>query len=147
MAKLNVNDIANESAGENFDDFTKNFATAIENLGARNAYDNIKGDKEYALDDDGYIIGDVWSEQIASEIMDLNGFVATVARLEALVIGRELFGQGSLSPDHKIVAEKIGVTPSAFLKMFPKYPIVYYTRWGGMRKPFNLQTLLDTPIR
>lgn len=147
MAKLNVNDIAEQSAGEDFNEFTQNFATNIENLGARNKLENIKGDKEYALDDDGYIIGDVWSETIASEIMDLNGFVATVERLEALVVGRELFGMGSLSPDHTIVAEKIGVTPGDFLKMFPKYPIVYYTRWGGMRKPFNLQTLLDNPIR
>lgn len=147
MAKINVNNIASESQGKNFDDFVANFQENIQNLGSRNNYDNVKGDKDYALDEDGYIIGDVWSESISSEIMDLNGFVATTKRLELLQEGRNVFKKSSLSTDYRTVADQLSVNPSDFLKMFPKYPIVYFTRWGGMRKPFNLQELIDNPVR
>ena len=66
MPKINVEDIANESQGKDFSEFVDNFQTNIQNLGARNKYSSIEGDKEYVLDEDGYIIGDVWSEAIAS---------------------------------------------------------------------------------
>jgi sulfur relay (sulfurtransferase) DsrC/TusE family protein len=147
MAKINVNDIAKESSGKDFDDFVSNFQTNIQNLGARNTFDNIKGDKDYTLDEDGYIIGDIWSESIASEIMDLNGFVATNDRLEALKEGRKIFAKASLSTNYAVIANKLGIDASKFLKMFPKYPIIYFTRWGNMRKPFNLQELRDNPVR
>ena len=147
MPEINVEDIANESQGKDFSEFVDNFQTNIQNLGARNKYSSIEGDKEYVLDEDGYIIGDVWSEAIASEVMDLNGFVATTKRLEVLVEGRAIYKKASLPTDHKVVAESVGVTPADFLKMFPKYPIIYFTRWGNMRKPFNLQELKDNPVK
>jgi len=33
------------------------------------------------------------------------------------------------------------------LKLFPKYPIIYFTRWGGLRKPFDLDELRSKPVR
>jgi sulfur relay (sulfurtransferase) DsrC/TusE family protein len=147
MAKINVNDIATESQGKTFEDFVDNFQENIQNLGARQSFSDISSNRDYTLDEDGYIIGDVWSEAIASEIMDLNGFVATNDRLEALIEGRKLFQKASLSTNHAVIADKLGMDSSKFLKLFPKYPIIYFTRWGNMRKPFNLKELIDNPVR
>jgi sulfur relay (sulfurtransferase) DsrC/TusE family protein len=147
MAKINVGDIATESLGANFDEFVSNFQNNIQNLDSRNKFESVQGDKEFVLDDDGFIIGDAWSEKIAAEVMDLNGFVATTKRLETLLEGREIFGKASLSTDHKVIATAIGMSPADFLKLFPKYPVLYFTRWGNMRKPFNIQELLDNPVR
>ena len=147
MAKINVGDIATESKGADFEEFVSNFQNNIQNLDSRNKFDSVQGAKEFVLDDDGFIIGDAWSEKIAAEVMDLNGFVATTKRLETLLEGREIFGKASLSTDHKVIANAIGMSPADFLKLFPKYPVLYFTRWGNMRKPFNIQELLDNPVR
>jgi len=147
MAKIDVDLIAQESQAKTFDGFVDNFQENIQNLQARQKFSAIQTDKEYQLDEDGYIIGDVWSERIASEIMDLNGFQATIHRIDALVEARIIYGKASVPTDYKVVAEVMGYTSAEFLKMFPKYPIIYFTRWGGLRKPFNLQELRDNPIR
>jgi hypothetical protein len=76
----------------------------------------------------------------------MNGFQATTGRIDNLVIGREIYGEGSVPVDHTIVAATLGLLTSQFLKMFPKYPIIYFTRWGNMRKPFDLQMLRDNPV-
>ena len=80
-------------------------------------------------------------------MMDLNGFQATTRRIDTLIAGREIYGEGSVPTDHNIVATVMGVTTKEFLKMFPKYPIIYFTRWGNMRKPFDLQMLRDNPVK
>ena len=113
----------------------------------RQKFGGIQTDREYTLDEDGYIVGDVWTEKIASEIMDLNGFQATTQRLDMLLEAREIFGKASVPIDHKVVAKTMGVTTSQFLKMYPKYPIIYFTRWGGLRKPFDLDELRANPVR
>jgi len=41
----------------------------------------------------------------------------------------------------------LGFETKQFLKMFPKYPIIYFTRWGNLRKPFDLQKLRDNPVK
>jgi hypothetical protein len=147
MAKINLDNVVVDSQGKTFEDFAENFQENIQNLNAQNKYATSKGDKDYALDEDGYIVGDVWSEKIASELMDVNGFVSTISRLNALVEGRGVYGKSSLPTDYKVVAEKVGIDAPTFLKMFPKYPIIYFTRWGNMRKPFNLEELINEPVR
>ena len=147
MPKLNLDDIAGASSGKDFGEFQKNFQEIIANLQVRQKFGGIQTTREYTLDEDGYIIGDVWSERIASEIMDLNGFQATTQRLDMLLEAREIFGKASVPIDHKVVAKTMGVTTSQFLKMYPKYPIIYFTRWGGLRKPFDLDELRANPVR
>ena len=147
MPKLNLDEIAEASTGKNFEEFTKNFQENIANLSVRQKFGGIQTDKEYIIDEDGYIVGDIWSEKIASEIMDLNGFQATTQRIDILLEAREIFGQSSVPVDHVLVAKTMGVTTSQFLKMFPKYPIIYFTRWGGLRKPFDLDDLRANPVR
>ena len=147
MPKLNLDDIAGASSGKDFGEFQKNFQEIIANLQVRQKFGGIQTDREYTLDEDGYIFGDVWSERIASEIMDLNGFQATTQRLDMLLEAREIFGKASVPIDHKVVAKTMGVTTSQFLKMYPKYPIIYFTRWGGLRKPFDLDELRANPVR
>ena len=147
MPKLNLDDIAGASSGKDFGEFQKNFQGIIANLQVRQKFGGIQTDREYTLDEDGYIVGDVWTEKIASEIMDLNGFQATTQRLDMLLEAREIFGKASVPIDHKVVAKTMGVTTSQFLKMYPKYPIIYFTRWGGLRKPFDLDELRANPVR
>ena len=147
MPKLNLDDIAGASSGKDFGEFQKNFQEIIANLQVRQKFGGIQTDREYTLDEDGYIVGDVWTEKIASEIMDLNGFQATTQRLDMLIEAREIFGKASVPIDHKVVAKTMGVTTSQFLKMYPKYPIIYFTRWGGLRKPFDLDELRANPVR
>ena len=147
MPKLNLDDIAGASSGKDFGEFQKNFQEIIANLQVRQKFGGIQTDREYTLDEDGYIVGDVWTEKIASEIMDLNGFQATTQRLDMLLEAREIFGKASVPTDHKVVAKTMGVTTSQFLKMYPKYPIIYFTRWGGLRKPFDLDELRANPVR
>lgn len=146
MAKIDLEGIAGASSGDNFEDFTKNFQENIANLVIRSKFGKVKSDKEFELDEDGYIIGNVWSEAIASQMMDLNGFQTTTRRIDTLIAGREIYGEGSVPIDHNIVATVLGETTKDFLKMFPKYPIIYFTRWGNMRKPFDLQSLRDNPV-
>jgi hypothetical protein len=147
MAKINVNTVAEESQGKTFDDFVGNFQTNIKNLTARQKYEDIQSDREYDLDIDGYIVGDVWTETIASELMDLNGFQATADRIDALIEGRAFYGLGSLPSSHVKVAEELQYDLTTFLKMFPKFPLIYFTRWGNMRKPSNLDELRANPVR
>jgi sulfur relay (sulfurtransferase) DsrC/TusE family protein len=147
MAKINVDTVAEESKGKTFDDFVGNFQENIKNLTARQKYEDIQSDREYDLDIDGYIVGDVWSEAIAAELMDLNGFQATADRIDALIEGRAFYSTASLPSSHTQVAEELQYDASAFLKMFPKFPMIYFTRWGNMRKPSNLQELRDNPVR
>lgn len=147
MAKLDAQTIANEISAKTFDDFVDKFQNNIETLTVRQKFNAIQQDKEYELDEDGYIIGDVWSEKIAGEIMDLNGFTATVKRMDTLKEAREVFGKASVPTDYKVVAGLMNTTSAEFLKMFPKYPIIYFTRWGGLRKPFNLPELRANPVK
>lgn len=147
MAKLNLEEIAEASAGKNFNEFQKNFQENIANLQVRQKFGTIATDREYVLDEDGYIVGDIWSEKIASEIMDLNGFRATTQRIDTLIEAREVYGKASVPTDHKAVAKTMEVSATQFLKMFPKYPIIYFTRWGGLRKPFDLDELRANPVR
>ena len=116
-------------------------------MSVRQKFGAIQTDREYTLDEDGYIIGDVWNEKICSEIMDLNGFQATIKRIDMLLEARKIYGKASVPTDHALVAKTMGVTTAAFLKMFPKYPIIYFTRWGGLRKPFDLDELRANPVR
>jgi len=147
MANINVEDVAKESTGKDFDEFVNKFQDNIKNLAARNKYDSIISDKDYQLDADGFIIGDVWSESIAAEIMTLNGFVPTVERIQMLITARELYQDSTVPSDYKATATALAITPADFLKLFPKFPIVYFTRWGNLRKPRNLEELLANPIR
>ena len=147
MAKLNLDEIAEASSGKNFNEFQKNFQENIANLQVRQKFGTIATDREYVLDEDGYIVGDIWSEKIAAEIMDLNGFRATTQRIDTLIEAREVYGKASVPTDHKVVAKIMEVSPTQFLKMFPKYPIIYFTRWGGLRKPFDLDDLRANPVR
>lgn len=147
MPEINVVDIANASEAKTFEGFVSNFQSNIANLQKQNTYASIASDKEYELDDDGYIIGDVWSESIASDLMQLNGFVTTIERINALLEARALYESGSIPSDYKLTAVALAMDPPAFLKLFPKFPIVYLTRWGGLRKPRNLAELLDNPIK
>jgi sulfur relay (sulfurtransferase) DsrC/TusE family protein len=147
MAKINVDTVAEESQGKNFDDFVGNFQENIKNLTARQKYEDIQTDREYILDEDGYIVGDVWSEKIASEVMDLNGFQATTPRIELLIEGRAFYSSSSVPSNHKAICNEMRIDENAFLKLFPKFPVIYFTRWGNLRKPTNLQELRDNPIR
>ena len=146
MAKIDLDGIAGSSMAPTFDGFAKNFQENIANLAIRAKFGKTASDKEFALDEDGYIVGSVWSEAIAAEVMALNGFQATTGRIDTLIIGREIYGEGSVPTDHTIVANAVGLLVDQFLKMFPKYPIIYFTRWGNMRKPFDLQMLRDNPV-
>ena len=147
MAKIDLEGVAGASSSESWEGFTKNFQENIANLRNRAKFGQIESDQEFSLDEDGYIVGSIWSEAIAAQLMDINGFQATTARIDNLVIGREIYGEGSVPVDHTIVAAALGLLTVQFLKMFPKYPIIYFTRWGNMRKPFDLQMLRDNPVK
>ena len=149
MAKIDLNAIARNAqyGAKNFDQFTDNFQENIANLSSRSKFGLIESDNEYVLDEDGYIVGDMWNEGIASELMSLNGFQATTVRIDTLIEARDIFGKGSVPIDHTLVAKGMGHTTKEFLKMFPKYPIIYFTRWGNLRKPYDLKDLLDNPVK
>ena len=147
MAKVDLDGIAGASSSGSFEGFTKNFQENIANLVNRAKFGQIASDQEFSLDEDGYIVGSVWSEAIAAQLMDLNGFQATTGRIDTLVAAREIFGEGSIPTDHSLVAVTMGLETKQFLKMFPKYPIIYFTRWGNLRKPFDLQKLRDNPVK
>ena len=147
MAKVDLDGIAGASSSGSFEGFTKNFQENIANLVNRAKFGQIASDQEFSLDEDGYIVGSVWSEAIAAQLMDLNGFQATTGRIDTLVAAREIFGEGSIPTDHSLVAITMGLETKQFLKMFPKYPIIYFTRWGNLRKPFDLQKLRDNPVK
>jgi sulfur relay (sulfurtransferase) DsrC/TusE family protein len=147
MAKVDLDGIAGASSSGSFEGFTKNFQENIANLVNRAKFGQIASDQEFSLDEDGYIVGSVWSEAIAAQLMDLNGFQATTGRIDTLVAAREIFGEGSIPTDHSLVATTMGLETKQFIKMFPKYPIIYFTRWGNLRKPFDLQKLRDNPVK
>jgi hypothetical protein len=147
MAKIDLNAIAQASQAKTFDKFTEKFQEKIANLSVRSKFGTIQTDNEYVLDEDGYIVGDMWNEGIASELMSLNGFQATTVRIDTLIEARDIFGEGSVPTDHTLVAKGMGHTTAEFLKMFPKYPIIYFTRWGNLRKPYDLKDLLDNPVK
>ena len=146
MAKINLDDVKTASSGKNFDEFSANFQENIQNLGVRAKFGGIETDKEYTTDEDGYIVGDIWTESIASEMMERNGFQATTGRIDILIESRIIFGERSIPTDHVAVATTLGVTAQEFIKMFPKYPIIYFTRWGNLRKPFDLDKLRENPV-
>ena len=147
MAKIDLEGVAGASSSESWEGFTKNFQENIANLRNRAKFGQIQSDQEFTLDEDGYIVGSIWSEAIASQMMDLNGFQATTARIDTLIAGREIYGEGSVPTDHSLVAGILGFETKQFVKMFPKYPIIYFTRWGNLRKPFDLQKLRDNPVK
>ncbi len=147
MAKIDLEGIAGASQDGSFEGFTKNFQENIANLINRAKFGQIASDQEFSLDEDGYIVGSIWSEAIAAQLMDLNGFQATTARIDTLIAGREIYGEGSVPTDHSLVAGVLGFETKQFVKMFPKYPIIYFTRWGNLRKPFDLQKLRDNPVK
>jgi len=147
MAKIDLEGVAGASVGGDFTDFTKNFQENIANLRNRAKFGQIESDQEFSLDEDGYIVGSIWSEAIAAQMMDLNGFQATTGRIDTLISAREIYGEGSVPTDHSLVAKFLGLEVKQFVKMFPKYPIIYFTRWGNLRKPFDLQKLRDNPVK
>ena len=146
--KIDLDAIANnaQDGAKTFDQFVTNFQENIAAALQLAKYGTIESDNEYVLDEDGYIVGDIWTEAIAAEVMSFNGFLATTHRIDTLIAGREIFGKRSVPTDHTLVAEELGHTTVEFLKMFPKYPIIYFTRWGNLRKPYDLQALIDNPV-
>ncbi len=48
--------------------------------------------------------------------MSLNGFQATTGRIDTLIIGREIYGEGSVPTDHTIVADAVGLLIDQFFK-------------------------------
>ena len=80
-------------------------------------WDNDQDEDLFILDEDGYIVGSIWSEAIAAQLMDLNGFQATTARIDTLVEAREIYGEASVPTDHTLVATVMGVETKQFLKM------------------------------
>jgi sulfur relay (sulfurtransferase) DsrC/TusE family protein len=147
MAKINVHTVAEESKSESFGEFTGKFQESIKNLTRRQRQEEIQTDRDYDLDSDGYIIGDIWSEAIASEIMLLNGFQPTIDRINLIIEGRDYYGQATAPTLYTEIAIDLKVEPKEFLKMFPKFPVIYFTRWGNLRKPSNMKELRDNPIR
>ena len=147
MAKIDLEGIAGQSMGPTFEDFANNFQENIANLAIRAKFGQVESDKEFTLDEDGYIVGSIWSEAIAAQLMSLNGFQATTLRIDNLIAGRDIYGEGSVPVDHTVVAGVLQLEVKSFQKMFPKYPIIYFTRWGNMRKPFDLQMLRDNPVK
>lgn len=147
MSKLNVTEIAQESKGTDFNSFVNNFQNEITNIVQKNKIQNIKNDKEYQLDSDGYIIGNEWTETIASELIMSNEFVPTIERIEILINARAIFQQSTLPAKYEDIAIMLKLSPKDLLKMFPKFPIIYLTRWGNLRKPRNLKYLFDNPIK
>lgn len=149
MPKIDVNTIADFSLenSDGFDSFVNVFQTNIINLTKQEAYRLLEQDKEYMLDEDGYIIGDVWSESIASELITVNNLIPTLERINALIEARAIFGAGSVPLNYKDIAELLNMKDAVFLKLFPKFPIVYLTRWGNLRKPTNLKELIANPVR
>ena len=147
MAKIDLEGVAGASSSDSWEGFTKNFQENIANLRNRAKFGQIESDQEFSLDEDGYIVGSIWSEAIAAQMMALNGFQATTARIDTLIAGREIYGEGSVPTDHSLVANVLGFETKLFVKMFPKYPIIYFTRWGNLRKPFDLQKLRDNPVK
>lgn len=147
MPKVDVETIATESSAKTWDEFVDNFQENVTTLASRIAIDDIQQDREYILDEDGYIVGTVWTEKIASELIASNNFIPTVERIQTLVEARAVYQQASIPVDYKIVAATIKVEAKDFLRMFPKFPIVYITRWGNLRKPGNLQELINNPVK
>jgi sulfur relay (sulfurtransferase) DsrC/TusE family protein len=147
MAKINVDTVAEESKGNDFNSFVGNFQDNIKNLTARQKYEDIQSDREYELDVDGYIVGDIWNEKIAAEVMILNGIQPTSDRINALIESRAFYGLSSVPSDHKEIASDLQFDTKDFLKLFPKFPVIYLTRWANLRKPSNLQELRDNPVR
>jgi sulfur relay (sulfurtransferase) DsrC/TusE family protein len=147
MAKINVDTVAEESKANDFDSFVGNFQENIKNLTNRQKYEDIQSDREYELDIDGYIVGEFWSELIAAEVMLLNGIQPTSDRINALIEGRAFYGLSSVPSDHKEIASDLQYDIKLLLKMFPKFPVIYFTRWANLRKPSNLQELRDNPVR
>mgnify|MGYP003959866277 CR=1 FL=1 len=143
MAKINVDTVAEESKGNDFNSFVGNFQDNIKNLTARQKYEDIQSDREYELDVDGYIVGDIWNEKIAAEVMILNGIQPTSDRINALIESRAFYGLSSVPSDHKEIASDLQFDTKDFLKLFPKFPVIYLTRWANLRKPSNLQELRD----
>ena len=147
MAKIDLDGIAGQSMGPTFEDFAKNFQENIANFAIRAKFGQVESDKEFTLDEDGYVVGSIWSEAIAAQLMVLNGFQATTLRIDSLIAEREIYGEGSVPTEYTLVAVALGFESKQFLKMFPKYPIIYFTRWGNLRKPFDLQKLRDNPVK
>ena len=147
--KIDLDAIANnaQDGAKTFDQFVTNFQENIAAALQLAKYGTIESDNEYVLDEDGYIVGDIWTEAIAAEVMSFNGFLATTHRIDTLTAGREIFAKRSVPTDHTLVAEELEHTTAEFLKMFPKYPIIYFTRWGNLRKPYDLQELIDNPVK
>ena len=85
MPKLNLDDIAGASSGKDFGEFQKNFQEIIANLQVRQKFGGIQTDREYTLDEDGYIVGDVWTEKIASEIMETGKPVIFISICNAVI--------------------------------------------------------------
>jgi hypothetical protein len=149
MPKIDVTTIADFShqQSDSFSGFVDVFQTNIINLTKQQAYNMMEQDREYMLDDDGYIIGDVWSESIASELITVNNLIPTLERINALIEARAIFGAGSVPLNYKDIAELLNMKGAVFLKLFPKFPIIYLTRWGNLRKPTNLKELIANPVR
>ena len=102
MAKIDLEGVAGASKSSSWEGFTKNFQENIANLRNRAKFGQIQTDQEFTLDEDGYIVGSVWTEAIAAQMMDLNGFQATTRRIDTLIAGREIYGEGSVPTDHNL---------------------------------------------
>ena len=85
MAKIDLEGVAGASSSDSWEGFTKNFQENIANLRNRSKFGQIESDQEFTLDEDGYIVGSIWSEAIAAQMMALNGFQATTARIDTLI--------------------------------------------------------------
>lgn len=149
MPKIDVTTIADFShqQSDSFLGFVDVFQTNIINLTKQQAYNMMEQDREYMLDDDGYIIGDVWSESIASELIELNNLIPNLERINALIEARAIFGNGSVPINYTDIASLLNIKNKEFLKLFPRHPVIHLTRWGNLRKPSNLKELIANPVR
>ncbi len=88
------------------------------------------------VDGDGFLIDrDDWSEEIAVDLSNADGFEMTEQVMGLIRQARAMYEEDGVVPPIRIFAKKQGVSTKDLYDIFKKGPMKLVCKWGGLPKP------------
>ncbi len=88
------------------------------------------------VDSEGFLLDrDDWSEEIAVELAQCDGFEMTEQVMAFIRAARAMYEEDGVVPPIRIFAKRQGISTKELYDIFKKGPMKLICKWGGLPKP------------
>ena len=91
---------------------------------------------ELKLDGEGFLIDrDQWSEEVATQLAEMDGFEMTDEIMGYIREARSMFSDDGVVPPIRKFSKKVGTDSKHLYNVFKKGPMKLICKWGALPKP------------